>query len=89
MGAYQTIVVGTDGSESSLKAVDRAGADARDVGDGSGDLGGDLWGCGGQVGAAAQGPAQHGRPGQYRGVQRLAQGRAGERTLRRPRPVQR
>lgn len=26
MSAYQTIVVGTDGSESSLKAVDRAGA---------------------------------------------------------------
>ncbi len=26
MGAYQTIVVGTDGSESSLKAVERAGA---------------------------------------------------------------
>lgn len=30
MGAYQTIVVGTDGSESSLKAVDRAGAIAGD-----------------------------------------------------------
>jgi nucleotide-binding universal stress UspA family protein len=26
MGAYQTVVVGTDGSESSLRAVDRAGA---------------------------------------------------------------
>lgn len=26
MSAYQTVVVGTDGSESSLKAVDRAGA---------------------------------------------------------------
>jgi nucleotide-binding universal stress UspA family protein len=25
MGAYQTVVVGTDGSESSLRAVDRAG----------------------------------------------------------------
>ncbi|MEE3852584.1 universal stress protein [Gordonia sp. LSe1-13] len=30
MSAYQTIVVGTDGSESSLKAVDRAGAIAGD-----------------------------------------------------------
>ncbi|GAB2657999.1 universal stress protein [Gordonia jinhuaensis] len=28
MAAYQTIVVGTDGSESSMKAVDRAGATA-------------------------------------------------------------
>lgn len=26
MGAYQTVVVGTDGSESSMKAVERAGA---------------------------------------------------------------
>jgi len=26
MAAYQTVVVGTDGSESSLRAVDRAGA---------------------------------------------------------------
>src|ERR1700748_3583732 len=26
MSAYQTVVVGTDGSESSLRAVDRAGA---------------------------------------------------------------
>ena len=26
MGAYQTVVVGTDGSDSSLRAVDRAGA---------------------------------------------------------------
>lgn len=25
MGAYQTVVVGTDGSETSLRAVDRAG----------------------------------------------------------------
>ena len=30
MSAYNTIVVGTDGSESSLKAVDRAGAIAGD-----------------------------------------------------------
>ena len=26
MSAYQTVVVGTDGSESSMKAVERAGA---------------------------------------------------------------
>ena len=32
MSAYQTIVVGTDGSESSLKAVERAGALAGDTG---------------------------------------------------------
>lgn len=30
MSAYQTVVVGTDGSESSLRAVDRAGAIAAD-----------------------------------------------------------
>ncbi len=30
MSAYQTVVVGTDGSESSLRAVDRAGAIAGD-----------------------------------------------------------
>ena len=32
MSAYQTIVVGTDGSDSSLRAVDRAGAIAADQG---------------------------------------------------------
>jgi nucleotide-binding universal stress UspA family protein len=32
MSAYQTVVVGTDGSESSLRAVDRAGAIAADHG---------------------------------------------------------
>ncbi|WAJ46741.1 universal stress protein [Mycobacterium sp. Aquia_216] len=32
MSAYQTVVVGTDGSESSLRAVDRAGAIAADYG---------------------------------------------------------
>jgi len=32
MSAYQTIVVGTDGSDSSLRAVDRAGAIAADYG---------------------------------------------------------
>lgn len=32
MGGYQTIVVGTDGSETSFRAVDRAGALARDAG---------------------------------------------------------
>ncbi|HJQ44289.1 MAG TPA: universal stress protein [Jatrophihabitantaceae bacterium] len=32
MAAYQTIVVGTDGSETSLRAVDRAGALAADAG---------------------------------------------------------
>lgn len=32
MGSYQTIVVGTDGSESSLKAVERAGALAGQAG---------------------------------------------------------
>ena len=32
MGAYQTIVVGTDGSDTSLRAVDRAGALAADSG---------------------------------------------------------
>ena len=32
MSAYQTIVVGTDGSDSSLRAVDRAGAIAADHG---------------------------------------------------------
>lgn len=31
MGGYQTIVVGTDGSETSFRAVDRAGALARDA----------------------------------------------------------
>ena len=31
MSAYQTVVVGTDGSESSLKAVERAGAIAGDT----------------------------------------------------------
>lgn len=31
MGAYQTVVVGTDGSESSLSAVERAGALAGDA----------------------------------------------------------
>ncbi|MDT5048029.1 MAG: hypothetical protein QOG75_3917, partial [Mycobacterium sp.] len=30
MSAYQTVVVGTDGSDSSLRAVDRAGAIAAD-----------------------------------------------------------
>ncbi|MDT5131028.1 MAG: hypothetical protein QOE41_339, partial [Mycobacterium sp.] len=32
MSAYQTVVVGTDGSDSSLRAVDRAGAIAADQG---------------------------------------------------------
>src|SRR6201996_7121515 len=32
MSAYQTVVVGTDGSESSLRAVDRAGSIAADHG---------------------------------------------------------
>ena len=32
MSGYQTVVVGTDGSDSSLRAVDRAGADRRRVG---------------------------------------------------------
>ncbi|MEE2851465.1 MAG: universal stress protein [Actinomycetota bacterium] len=32
MSAYQTVVVGTDGSDSSLRAVDRAGAIAADHG---------------------------------------------------------
>ena len=32
MGAYQTVVVGTDGSESSYRAVDRAADIARDTG---------------------------------------------------------
>ena len=32
MSAYQTVVVGTDGSETSLRAVDRAGAIAADHG---------------------------------------------------------
>lgn len=32
MGGYQTIVVGTDGSETSFRAVDRAAALARDAG---------------------------------------------------------
>ena len=32
MSAYQTLVVGTDGSDSSLRAVDRAGAIAADYG---------------------------------------------------------
>ncbi|MEZ0362963.1 universal stress protein [Mycobacterium sp. pUA109] len=32
MSAYQTVVVGTDGSDSSLRAVDRAGAIASDHG---------------------------------------------------------
>jgi nucleotide-binding universal stress UspA family protein len=32
MSAYQTVVVGTDGSDSSLRAVDRAGAVAADHG---------------------------------------------------------
>jgi nucleotide-binding universal stress UspA family protein len=32
MGAYQTVVVGTDGSDTSLRAVDRAAALARDAG---------------------------------------------------------
>jgi nucleotide-binding universal stress UspA family protein len=32
MSAYQTVVVGTDGSESSLRAVDRAGAIAAEYG---------------------------------------------------------
>lgn len=32
MGAYQTVVVGTDGSETSLRAVDRAAELARDAG---------------------------------------------------------
>ena len=32
MSAYQTLVVGTDGSDSSLRAVDRAGAIATDYG---------------------------------------------------------
>ncbi|MDT7767041.1 MAG: hypothetical protein QOI30_26, partial [Mycobacterium sp.] len=32
MSAYQTIVVGTDGSDSSLRAVDRAGAIAAEHG---------------------------------------------------------
>src|SRR3981081_1261054 len=32
MSAYQTVVVGTDGSESSLRAVDRAAAIAADHG---------------------------------------------------------
>jgi nucleotide-binding universal stress UspA family protein len=32
MSAYQTVVVGTDGSDSSLRAVDRAGAVAADLG---------------------------------------------------------
>ncbi|PZS17274.1 MAG: universal stress protein [Pseudonocardiales bacterium] len=32
MGAYQTVVVGTDGSETSFRAVDRAAALARDAG---------------------------------------------------------
>ena len=32
MSAYQTLVVGTDGSDSSLRAVDRAGAIAADHG---------------------------------------------------------
>ncbi len=32
MSAYETVVVGTDGSESSLRAVDRAGAIAADHG---------------------------------------------------------
>ena len=31
MGGYQTVVVGTDGSETSLRAVDRAAALARDA----------------------------------------------------------
>jgi nucleotide-binding universal stress UspA family protein len=32
MGSYQTVLVGTDGSESSFRAVDRAGAIAKDAG---------------------------------------------------------
>ena len=32
MGGYQTVVVGTDGSETSFRAVDRAGALAHDAG---------------------------------------------------------
>src|SRR5258708_193656 len=32
MSAYQTVVVGTDGSDSALRAVDRAGAIAADHG---------------------------------------------------------
>lgn len=32
MGAYQTVLAGTDGSETSLKAVDRAAEVARDTG---------------------------------------------------------
>ena len=32
MGGYQTVVVGTDGSETSFRAVDRAAALARDAG---------------------------------------------------------
>src|SRR5580658_3675295 len=32
MGAYQTVVVGTDGSDSSYRAVDRAAGIARDTG---------------------------------------------------------
>ncbi|MDT4900929.1 MAG: hypothetical protein QOJ78_1859, partial [Pseudonocardiales bacterium] len=32
MGAYQTVVVGTDGSETSFRAVDRAAELARDAG---------------------------------------------------------
>ena len=31
MGAYQTVLVGTDGSESSFRAVDRAAAVAKDA----------------------------------------------------------
>ncbi len=32
MGAYQTVVAGTDGSETSLRAVESAAASARDAG---------------------------------------------------------
>ena len=40
MGGYKTVVVGTDGSDSSLRAVDRAGQ----YDSGAGGIGGQGWG---------------------------------------------